>query len=65
MKKIYHDNCVNRLGEPRQVNALAAMAYAAGVLEEFERGSVTTGEPEKDPVEIENLRKVYEYYYAG
>lgn len=64
LQKIYHDNCVNRLGEPRQVNASAAMTYAAGVLEEFERGSVTTGEREKDSVEIENLRKIYEYYYT-
>ena len=62
LQKIYHDNCVRRLGEPREVAGELAAAYASGVLEKFEHGFVATASEERDRVEMENLRKIYSYY---
>lgn len=64
LQKIYHDNCVTHLGEPRKVNGRLAAAYASDVLEKLEHGFVTTGNELKDEAERENLRKIYEYYLS-
>lgn len=62
LQKIYYDNCVACLGEPRKVDGKLAAAYASSVLEKFEHGFVTTGDEVKDKVEMENLHQIYKYY---
>lgn len=64
LQKIYYDNCVARLGEPRKVDGKLAAAYASSVLEKFEHGFVTTGDEAKDKVEMMNLHQIYNYYFS-
>lgn len=62
LQKIYHDNCVRLLGEPRAIKGSLAAAYASEVLTKFEHKFVHTASEERDVGEMENLRKVYDYF---
>lgn len=62
LQKIYHDNCVKLLGEPHPVSRTLAAAYASEVLTKFEHKFARTASEKRDAEEMENLRKVYDYF---
>lgn len=62
LQKIYHDNCVRNLGEPRVISMELAAAYASDVLTKFEHGFVTTLDDVRDTSEMENLQIIYRYF---
>lgn len=64
LSRIYHDNCVELLGEPRPVANELAAAYTAFVLEKLEHKLVCTETEARDGEEMEHLRKIYAYYTA-
>ena len=62
LQKIYHDNCVRLLGEPHAISNKLAAGYASEVLTGFEHHFVHTTTEKRDAEEMENLRKVYNYF---
>jgi len=64
LQKIYHNNCVELMGEPKTINRSLAAFYTADVLTKMEHGFVATNSEERDIHEKDNLRKVYQYFYG-
>lgn len=62
LHKIYHDNCINTLGEPRKISKQLASSYVSDVLTKLEHCFVHTKSAEQDLIEIENLKQIYNYF---
>ncbi len=62
LKKIYHDNCVQLLGEPKAINSRVAAAYVSQMATMMEHGFLCTATKERDALEIQNLYQVYRYF---
>ncbi len=62
LQKIYHDNCVKLLGEPKPVNNGVAATYAHRMADFMERAVLGTASKELDAKELHNLHQVYAHF---
>ena len=63
VEKICHKNYERLIGDARPLNAAVIAQYAADMIDLLEHGFVTTKvSPERDALELENMKVIYEHF---
>ena len=62
LRCIYHDNALRLLGEPREIIEAATVSYVYDLLARMGDGTLTSGSPAHDALELDNLRRIYTYF---
>ena len=62
LEKIYYSNLEKLLGDAKPINHAACAAYCRRMETEMKTGVITTGNPEHDKLDLDNIVKAAEYF---
>lgn len=65
LTKIYRENFIRLCGEARDVRDSETSDYAAELLSLYAAGELSSGDAQRDALDTENLRRVYDYFLVS